>query len=185
MRAFLALFRKDLKSFFDQPTGYILLVIFVVSMAVVEFYSFPSVISANGILASNEASIFPMMALAPWILLFIVPVATMRLLAEELRDGTLEILLTQPLRMWTVIMSKFSAGLAFITIGLLMTVTIPIALVSAGNVDAGAVAAQYIATILLTGSFVSIGLFASSLTRSQVVPAIAALFIIAVLLIIG
>mgnify|MGYP000918279177 CR=1 FL=1 len=92
MRIYLALFRKDLKSYFDQPTGYILLCIFVTSLAALEFYSR---ILISGILSSNQASILPLMQWLPWVLMLIAPVATMRLVAEELRDGTLEILLTQ------------------------------------------------------------------------------------------
>ncbi|MDA1189315.1 MAG: Gldg family protein [Chloroflexi bacterium] len=187
MRAYLALFRKDLKSYFDQPTGYILLILFVTSLAVIEFYN---PVSINGIpvgsaLNSGEASALPLMHWLPWILMLIAPVATMRLLAEEVRDGTLELLLTQPLRTWTVILSKFSAGLSFITFGILMTLIIPLTLFSAGDVDGGTLSAQYIGAVFLAASLVAVGLFASSLTRSQVVPAIVAIFIIGILLIIG
>lgn len=182
MRIYLALLRKDLKSYFDQPTGYILLVIFVTSLAALEFYSR---ILISGILSSNQASVLPLMQWLPWVLMLIAPVATMRLVAEELRDGTLEILLTQPLQTWAVILSKFSAGLTFISIGILMTIITPLTLFSAGNPDIGVLVAQYIGSILLAAALVSIGLFASSLTRSQVVPAIGAIFISLILLGIG
>ena len=86
-RTFMALLRKDLKGYFDQPTGYILLVIFV---AVVSWFHFRDTIS------QNEASLRVLFEVMPFVLAIFVPAATMRLLSEEQRDGTLELLLTQP-----------------------------------------------------------------------------------------
>ena len=104
----------------------------------------------------------------------------MRLMAEEQRDGTLEILLTHPIRAWTVLFAKFFAGLAFVSTGIVFTIGIPLALRTAGDIDEGAIVAQYIGTVFLTGSFVAMGLFSSSLTRNQIVA-----FIIGMLLIMG
>ena len=171
-----ALIRKDLKGYFDQPTGYVLLVVFV---AVLSWFHFRASFS------SGEASLRGLFDVMPFVLTVFVPAATMRLLAEENRDGTLELLLTQPLRTWTVLGAKFAAGLIFVTVGIVLTIGIPILVETAGDLDAGAAAAQYIGAIFFSAALVAIGLFTSSLTRNQIVAFIVALFINVVLVVIG
>ena len=121
----------------------------------------------------------------PWLLALLVPAATMRLLAEEQRDGTLEILLTQPIQGWVILLAKFTAGLVFVAIAIISTVGIPLSLLTAGNLDWGAIVAQYIGSIFLAASLVSIGLFTSSLTRNQIVSFILGLFVTLVLMLLG
>ena len=185
MHSFLALIRKDLKGYFDQPTGYILIVLL---MAAVSWSFF------NSAFLTREASLLPLFSVdfiverpsLPWILaLFFIPAATMRLIAEEQRDGTLEILLTQPIQGWVVLTAKFLAGFIFVTIAILATLSIPLSLMSAGSIDWGAVSAHYLGSLFLSGSFVAIGLFTSSLTRNQIVAFIIALTITMVLMVMG
>ena len=179
-----ALIRKDLKGYFDQPTGYILIVVFV---ALVSYWFFRSAFLAE------ETSLRPLFTVdftierpsLPWLLALFVPAATMRLLAEEQRDGTLEIILTQPIRGWIVLLSKFLSGYLFVSVAILATVGIPIAISFGGDLDVGAVIAQYIGSLFLAASFVSIGLFTSSLTRNQIVAFILALTFSAVLMFVG
>jgi ABC-2 type transport system permease protein len=114
-----------------------------------------------------------------------VPASTMRLVAEEQRDGTLEILLTQPIMVWTILLAKFTAGLLFVGAGIAATVVIPLALQTAGDFDDGAIVAQYIGTFFLTASFVAVGLFTSSLTRNQIVAFIMGFIIIMLLMLAG
>ena len=171
MRPFFALVRKDLKGYFDQPTGYILVVIFVVLLSYLFF---------NAAFLSGEASLRPLFTTdfspsLPWLLAIFVPAATMRLLAEEHRDGTLEFLMTQPVRGWTVLTAKFTSGLVFVGAAIVATITIPLTLQTAGDLDEGAIIAQYLGSIFLTASLISIGLFTSSLTRNQIVSFMAAL----------
>ena len=168
MRAFYALVRKDLKGYFDQPTGYVLLVIFVGVSAYIFFQT---------AIETEEASLRPLFSLFPWMLAIFVAASTMRLVAEEQRDGTLEILLTQPIRAWSVLAAKLLAALIFVGTGVVLTVPIPIALESAGDLDKGAAFAGYLGTIFLTAALVSMGLFASSLTRNQIVAFIVSLTI--------
>ena len=126
-----------------------------------------------------------MFDLMPWILGVFVPAATMRLIAEEQRDGTLEILLTQPIRSWVVVAGKFAAAMVFVSIGIVFTLGVPLALSTAGDLDQGAVAAQYVGTFLLTAAFVAIGLFGSSLTRNQIVAFMVALTVTLVAMLMG
>ena len=179
-----AVIRKDLKGYFDQPTGYILLVIFVALLS----YSF-----FRSTILFEEASLRALFSVdfiverpsLPWLLAIFAPAATMRLLAEEQRDGTLEILLTQPIHGWVVLLAKFLSGFVFVAITILATLGIPIALETAGELDWGAVLAQYVGSLFLAASFVSMGLFTSSLTRNQIVSFILGLFVIMLLMVVG
>ena len=176
MRIFSALVRKDLKGYFDQPTGYIILFIFVGILSWLFF---------QRALQNDQASMRPLFDMLPFALAIFVPASTMRLIAEEHRDGTLETLLTHPIRGWVVLLSKFTAGLVFVSTGIVLTIGMPLLLQTAGDMDAGATAAQYIGSIFFAASFVSIGLFTSSLTQNQIVSFILALFINMVLILIG
>lgn len=181
---FLTLIKKDLKGYFDQPTGYILIVVFA---ALLSYWFFQSALLAR------EASLRDLFTVEfaidhpsmPWLLTIFVPAATMRLLAEEQRDGTLEILLTQPIRGWIVLVAKFAAGLIFVTIAIMSTAGIPIALMTAGDIDEGAVISQYIGSIFLSAALVAIGLFTSSLTRNQIVAFILGLTVSMVIMVMG
>ena len=176
MRSLLTILNKDFKSYFDQPTGYILNIIFVIAISFMFFRTIET---------TNEASLRPMFSLLPWILSIYIPAATMRLFAEEQRDGTLEILFTQPVRGVVVILSKFFAGLLFVIIGILGTLIIPLTLIFAGNLDFGALFAQYLGAIFLSSSLVSIGIFSSSLTKNQIVAFMIALSISILSIVIG
>ena len=183
-KPFITLIRKDLKGYFDQPTGYILIVIFVAMLSWAFFKT---------ALLMGETSLRPLFSVEfaidrpslPWLMTLFIPAATMRLLSEEQRDGTLETLLTQPIRGWVVLITKFLSGLIFVSIAVLATLAIPISLTTAGNLDWGAVISQYLASIFLAGCLVSIGLFTSSLTRNQIVSFILGLTLSMILMIMG
>ena len=184
MRSFNALLRKDLKSYFAQPTGYVLLVIFVGVASYLFFF-------VSAFRTNEEASIRELFSVQslftlPWLLVIFIPASTMRLLAEEQRDGTLEILLTQPVQTWSVLLAKFVAGLVFVGVAIIATLGIPIALILADKpLDIGAFIAQYVGSIFLAASFISIGLFTSSTTRNQIVAFIMGVFLTAVLMLVG
>ena len=177
----LSLIKKDLKGYFDQPTGYILLVLF---SAWISYGFFRSTFD------TFEASLRPLFTTEltperlslPWLLALFVPAATMRLMAEEQRDGTLETLLTQPIKAWVVLIAKFLAGLLFVAVAILATVGIPVALGTAGDMDQGAVVSQYVGSLFLAASFVAIGLFTSSVSRNQIVAFILGFFFILILM---
>lgn len=181
---FIALIKKDLKGYFDQPTGYLLLVIFVA----ISSWSFFKTAFLIG-----EASLQPLFTVEfsidrpslPWLMTLFIPAATMRLLSEEQRDGTLETLLTHPIRAWVILLSKFISGLIFVTIAVLVTLGIPLTLTSAGDMDWGAITSQYFGSIFLGASLVSIGLFTSSLTRNQIISFILGLTLGMFLMIMG
>lgn len=182
--SFLALVKKDVKGYFDQPAAYILIVPFVAILSYVYF---------SDALLLGEASLRPLFTVdfaierpsLPWLLAIFVPAATMRLLAEENRDGTLEILLTHPIQGWIVLISKFLSGFLFVAFAIILTIGIPITVQTAGDLDIGAAIGEYVGSMFLAASFVAIGLFTSSLTRNQIVAFILGLSFTMVLMIMG
>lgn len=180
----LILVKKEVNGYFDQPATYIIIVLFVAVISTVYFRT---------ALLLGEASLRPMFTVElaidrpslPWLLAVFVPAATMRLLAEENRDGTLELLLTHPIKGWIVLMSKFLSGFIFVGFMIITTIGIPIAVQTAGDLDVGAVIGQYVASLFLAASLVSIGLFTSSLTRNQIVAFILGLALTMILMVMG
>jgi ABC-2 type transport system permease protein len=151
--------RKELRSYFDHPTAYILLVVFLV---VNFFFYFRSAFLIG------EASLRPMFDLLPWILLFFVPAVTMGALAEERRRGTLEVTLSQPIHEGEFLLGKLVGNLLFLYIALVGTLVLPLTLLVGGQPDFGVVVAQYFGTALLIAGMAAVGLFASALTGNQI-----------------
>ncbi len=153
-----SIIKKELKQYFDHPTAYILLVVFLV---INNFFYF------RGILVQNIADMRPMFEFLPWLLLFFIPAITMKMLAEEKRSGTLELELVQPVAPWKILTGKLISSVLFVEIGLVITMFVPIMLSTAGSFDFGQVIAQYIGAGFLALGLASIGIFSSSITRSQ------------------
>lgn len=137
--------------------------------------------SSFNILDYKYAGLDGLFLLGPFLYLFLIPAITMRMLAEEKRTGTLELLLTKPLSEMAIITSKFLAGLTLVVISLLPTLVYYWAVYRlgdpVGNIDTGSVVGSYIGLVFLGAAFISIGIFASSLTSNQIVA-----FVVAALL---
>lgn len=154
------LFKKELMSYFNSPIAYIFIGVFLVVGNWLFFSSF---------FIAGQASVRSYFALLPWMFLFLSPAITMRLWAEEKKSGTIEFLLTLPVTDWQVVSAKFLSGLAFLFITLLLSITLPISVSYLGQLDAGPVIGGYVGALLLGGSYLSLGLFISSLTKNQIV----------------
>ncbi len=115
--------------------------------------------------------------IAFWTLFFFIPALTMRLLSEEIRSGTLELLMTKPVSNWQVVVGKFSAALLLIIIALAFTLPYYITVANIGTIDHGEVWSGYLSLILFSGMFISIGLFTSSISNNQIVSYLLALFL--------
>ncbi|MBT8479022.1 MAG: Gldg family protein, partial [Gemmatimonadetes bacterium] len=163
---------REFRSFFDQATAYILLVVFLVANF---FFYFRTVF------VTAEATLRPMFELMPWLLLFFVPAVTMRSLAEERSRGTLELVLAQPISSLEFLLGKFLGIMGFMAVALAGTLGAAIGLRLGGAPYFGVMFAQYAGALLLTGALVAIGLWASSLTRNQItafIVALASIFIL-------
>jgi ABC-2 type transport system permease protein len=127
------------------------------------------------------ANLDALFVLGPWVFLFLCPAVTMRLFAEENRTGTIELLLTKPLSDWQIILSKFLAGWILTLITLVPTLIYYYSVHQLGspegNLDTGGMWGSYIGLVFLAGAYVSIGIFASSLTNNQIVSFILAVFL--------
>jgi len=133
----------------------------------------------------RQANLTPFFFWHPWVYLLLVPAATMGLWAEERRTGTIELLLTLPVTLVETLVGKFLAAWAFI--GIALALTFPIVLTTAwlGDPDLGGIFCGYLGSLLLSGACVAVGVFASALSRSQVIGFVIALAICLFLLIIG
>jgi len=176
MKAIWTIARRELRSMFDQPTGYILLVVFV---ALNNFLFFQSAF------LMGVASLRPMLEILPWLLLMFVPAVTMRALAEDVRAGTIEVVLAQPVTELEVLLGKYLGLVLFIWLGLALTVPIPLGLSLGADLPAGVMVAQYAGAALLAAAFAAIGVWASSLGRNQVTAFIVGVAVMFLFIMIG
>ena len=152
--------KRELKSFFDGPAAYVVLIVFLV----ITGWFF-----ANPLFLQNEASLRSMFSIASFVFLFFVPALTMSSFAEERRAGTLELLLTFPVRDWQVILGKLLSVALLLVAAIGMTFVYAITLSLLGDLDLGATLGGYLGLFLLGLTYGSIGICASSLTRNQIV----------------
>lgn len=176
MNAVLTIARRELKALFDQPTAYILLVVFT---AVNGFLFFRQV-ELYGV-----ASLRPMLDFLPWLLLFLVPAVTMRALAEDTRSGTLEVVLAQPVTELELLGGKYAGQLLFLLMALAITLTLPFGLALGADLEVGVLVAQYIGAALLIGGLAGVGVWASSVTGNQITAFILAVGTMFVLVLVG
>ena len=175
MRQAILIFNKEFKDYFISPIAYIVIAVFLLVTGWLFFSTF---------FIFGQAELRRFFDLLPFLFALVVPIITMRLFSEELNVGSYEILLTLPVTFRDIIIGKFLAGLAFVAAILLPTLSYPIFISFIGELDWGVVAGSYIGSLLLGAAFVSIGLFASSLTRNQIIACIVGMVICAVLAII-
>lgn len=163
--------RRELASFFDSLIAYILLVLFL------GFSGFFTWLYGSDIFLVGQASLESFFNVAFWTLFFFIPAITMRLLAEEKKTGTIELLLTKAISNRQVVLGKFLAAFLLIVIALLFTLPYPISLAVIGRPDYGQIFCGYAGLLLMSAAYISIGLYASSLTSNQIVAFLTALFI--------
>ena len=158
----LAIFKRELKSYFATPVAYVFIVIFLVMAGLFTFY-------LGGFYERGQADLQPFFSFHPWLYLFLVPAVSMRLWSEERKSGTIELLLTLPVTMWQAVLGKFLAAWAFIAIALALTFPIWITVNYLGAPDNGVIVASYLGSLLMAGAFLAIGACLSAATRNQVV----------------
>ena len=163
-----ALFFKEIRSFLNSLIGYISIGVFLLLTSLFIWY-FPGL---ENIFDTNQASLHALFYDAPIIFLLLIPAITMRSFSEERRLGTIEFLFTKPLTEWDIILAKFFAGVTLVLFSLIPTLIYAVSIyylsTPVGNIDTGGIIGGYIGLFLLGAGFVSIGIFTSSLTQSQV-----------------
>ena len=173
----LSIFRKELRTFFSNATGYIVIGIFLLLTGL-----FLWVIPGEfNILNSGYANVDGLFYLAPWLFLFLCPAVSMRLFAEEKQNGTWELLATRPISKLQIVLGKYFAGWVLVSLALLPTLlyyfSVAYLAEPVGNVDSGAFWGSFIGLFLLSAVYVAIGVFSSSLSNNQIIS-----FVVAVVL---
>jgi ABC-2 type transport system permease protein len=176
MRNVLNIAGKELRSYFATPVAYVIIAFWLVATGFFFWFS----------VANNDASLRNVFGVIIVLLLLISPALTMRLLAEESRSGTLELLLTSPVQDWAVVVGKFLGALGLYVTMIALTLFYPIMVVLlGGQPEWGPIWSGYLGLLLLGMAFLAVGLFASALTSNQMVSAFIGFVILLVLFIIG
>lgn len=172
-----AILLREIKSFFGSPIGYLVIAIFLLLNGL-----FLWVFEGDyNILKSGFADLSPFFTLAPWILIFLIPAVTMRSFSDEMKQGTLELLLTKPLSIWQIVNGKFFGAMILIVIAIIPTF-IYVKVISSlgmpeGNIDMGSTLGSYFGLLFLIASYCAIGIFTSALSHNQIVGFILAVFL--------
>jgi ABC-2 type transport system permease protein len=164
-----SLFIKEIKSFFNSLTGYIVIVVFLlINSLFMWVFKGPMNLPEGG-----YATIDTLFYIAPWVFLMLIPALTMRSFAEEKRSGTLDLLLTRPLSATRIALAKYSAALVLIILALVPTLVYYISVIllgnPVGNIDHAGTWGSYIGLLMLAGAYASIGIFCSSITDNPVI----------------
>lgn len=168
-------FKKEFNGFLNSFVAYIAISVFLIGIGLL-MWVFPD----TSVLSYGYADLETLFTFAPYVFMFLVPAITMRMFADERKSGTLELLLTNPLTDLEIILGKYFAGFILVIFSLIPTLLYYFSVYQLGsppgNIDTAGVIGSYIGLILLGGVFISIGVFASSLTDNQIVSFIFALF---------
>lgn len=171
--------RRELVATFISPVAYVFIVIFLLLAG---FFTF----MMGGFFERGEASLSgPFFTWHPWLYLFLVPAIGMRLWSEEQRLGTIELLMTFPLRPWQAIVGKFLATWAVLALALLLTFPLVLTVQYLGDPDIGVVASGYLGSLLLAGAYLAVTCMTSALTRNQVISFILSVVLCLLLLLAG
>lgn len=176
MREGLVIFRRELRSYFLSPIAYVFGVLF---LGAVLFFASASL--QHGAQASMQAFFL----LLPVILLVFVPALTMRSWAEERKSGTLELLMTFPVKSSQLVFGKFAASVVYLAFVLVLTLGLPLTLGAYGRLDWSPTLGSYFASVLFASSYVAVGMFWSSLTRDQIVAMLVSLATLSAFYVLG
>lgn len=170
------LYKKELNYYLNNPIGYIMLVLFA---------AFANFFFVKDLFTIGSASMQSFFNVTAWFMIIFVPAFTMRIISEEKRANTLEILLTLPVSETQIVMAKFLSLLTLLAIGLLLTVSLPISLSLISSLYLPEILIGYVGMLFLGGSFIAISMFMSSLTKNQVVAFLSSAIILFLILVVG
>jgi ABC-2 type transport system permease protein len=170
--------KRELVAYFASPVAYVFIVIFLLLAG---FFTF----MIGHFFEIGQANLRSFFTWHPWLYLFLVPAAGMRLWSEERRSGTMELLLTMPITAWQAIVGKFLASWLFLGIALILTFPIAITVNYLGSPDNGVILTSYVGSFLLAGAYLAISCMTSAITRNQVVSFILSVVICFLLILVG
>lgn len=169
--------KREINSFFSSTIGYLVIAVFLVINGL-----FLWVFNGNfNILDSGFADLSPFFELAPWVLLFLIPAVCMRAFSDEMKMGTVELLLTKPISLKQIVLGKYFGAVILIIVALVPTILYVITISNlgnpAGNLDVGSTIGSYIGLLFLVFAYTSIGIFSSTLSQNQIVAFIISVFL--------
>ena len=173
-----AIFKRELSSYFTTPLAYVFIVIFLALNGIFTFY-------LGGWFEREQADLHPFFDYHPLLYLFLIPALSMRLWAEERKTGSIELLMTLPLSTWQAVAGKYLAAWFFSGIALLLTFPVWLTVNYLGEPDNAVIAASYIGSFLMAGSYLAIGSCVSAYTKNQVIAFVIAVVICFIFLLSG
>ena len=173
------IFKREFLGYFRSPVAYVFLIAFLVISVALSFSRY------GGFFRSNSASLDSYFNFYPWLFLFLVPAVGMRLWSEEKRSGTVELLFTLPVTTLEAVLGKYLAGWAFLTVGILLSLSMALTVGFLGDPDWGTVFSSYLGSILLAGGYLGVCTVTSALTKNQVISFVLSLAACAVLVFLG
>ncbi len=162
MRNFKAVFKRELKSYFESPVAYVFIVIFLLATAGCTFF-------ISRFYETRTATLEPFFVWHPWLYLFLVPAVGMRLWSEERKSGTIELLFTLPITLGQALLGKFAAAWLFLGIALFLTFPMVLTVAYLGSPDYGIIFTSYLGSFLLAGGFLSVTSLFSAVSKNQVI----------------
>lgn len=162
MRALTAITAREFAGYFATPLAFVFIIVFLLANGLATFY-------LGAYFAMGQADLTGFFMFHPWLYLFFLPAISMRLWAEERRNGSIELLLTLPIPLTAVVIGKYLAALAFSALALALTFPIWLTVNFLGNPDNGVIFASYVGSLMLAGGYLAIGSCLSALTRNQVI----------------
>ena len=172
----LVISRREIRTYFNSPVAYIVVTVFAILTGYLFFAQ---------LFVEKQAELRGFFGIMPLLFMFLAPAITMRLLADEKSSGTIELLITLPVKDWQVVVGKFLAAMALLCTALALTLVFAITVRSLGPLDRGPAIGGYIGLVLMGGAYVSIGVMTSSFSRNSIVSFIVAFAISFALYLIG
>ena len=154
--------KREFAGYFATPLAFVFIIVFLLANGLATFY-------LGAYFEMGQADLASFFMFHPWLYLFFLPAISMRLWAEERRNGSIELLLTLPVPLWSIVLGKYIAALGFAGLALALTFPVWVTVNYLGSPDNGVIFASYIGSIMLAGGYLAIGSCLSALTRNQVI----------------
>ena len=171
-----SIYLKEIRGLLSSLIAYVAIIVFLLFIGL-----FTWVFAGGNVLSLGYANLDVLFSMAPWVFIFLIAAITMRMFSEEIKTGTFELLVTQPISLRGIILGKYLAAITLIAFALIPTLIYFYSVyqlgLPKGNIDVGATLGSYIGLFLLGACYASIGLFASSLSDNQIVAFILSMFL--------
>ena len=171
-------FKREFLSYFRAPVAYVFLIVFLMASVGLAFF-------VGNFFRAGSASLESYFSFHPWLFLFLIPAAGMRLWSEEKRAGTVELLFTLPITTLEAVLGKFLAAWAFLAVAILLSFPMVITVAYLGDPDFGVITASYLGSILMAGAYLGVCSLTSALTKNQVISFVLSVLACLVLVFLG